>query len=268
MTMETSVGPTVVVPGSADDPFSVHNQANQPQTVVIQDAPASSPATAPATPAASQPAQTAPVPAPKQLTQAEVDKIVQDRLREAQSGWDKRNAKLEADLRAEKEAREAAERTHRDEMRRAQLEGMPEHQRQAIMSQWQLEDRENAVKAKESAVTDYFANVERLRVFQQYAPFGVTEDDLLAISDPDKMESFAKDKKLAFFEAGGNGAAPSGSQNGGKPAAGAAPAGANAHYDAGGSPPAPQQNGVISQQGVDHMGANIKNMFASDGNPW
>src|SRR6476659_124585 len=110
MTMETSVGPTVVVPGSADDPFSVHNQANQPQTVVIQDAPASSPATAPATPAASQPAQTAPVPAPKQLTQAEVDKIVSDRLREAQSGWDKRNAKLEADLKAEREAREAAER--------------------------------------------------------------------------------------------------------------------------------------------------------------
>ena len=286
MTTETSAQPTVVVPGSADDPFSVNHGRPANEHVAVQapvrgeDEPAGGQVTAPAGRTASQPQQAAPTqqpaapaanpadgkPADKPLTQAEINKMVEDRLREAQSGWDKRNAQLQQELKAEREAREATEKAHRDDLRRIQLEGLRPEQQTQLQQQWAFEDRQAELANREKAITEYYGSVERLRVFQAYAPFGVTEEDLLNISDPAEMEAFAKDKKLAFFEAGGTGAKPSG--NGDKPAS-AAPAGANAHYDAGGSPPAPETNNLITQAGVDSMGANIKNMFASEGNrPW
>lgn len=280
MTMEPSTQPTVVVPGSSDDPFSVNHGKPANEHVAVQQAPGQAaqavvdaPRTAPAGEVVSQPASTpapAATPAAKPgLTQEDVDKIVGTRLKEAQSGWDKRNQQLQQQLKAEQDARVAAEKSHRDDLRRIQLEGLRPEQQTQLQQQWAYEDRMAELNNREKSVTDYYGSVERLRVFEAYKAFGVTEEDLLAISDPAEMESFAKDKKLAWFEGGGMGAKPAG-EGDGKPASGsgAAPAGASAHYDTGGSPPAPETGKLITQAGVDSMGANIKNMFATPGNAW
>lgn len=279
--METS-GPsfTVVEPGSPDDPFSSHNPANAatasvPAATPVVETPASQPnasvpsveaptieSTKPGSVPVSTPA--APAVTTTGLTQEQVDKIVSDRLREAQSGWDRRNQLLQEQVKQEKERIAALEKQHRDELRKAQLEGLPLSERTRMQEVWEIEDARAEVKAQRDAVTQYHQTVEGLRLFQEYHIFGVTEDDLLGL-DVDKMEAFCKDKKLAFFEAGGNIAeAGKGNTPAAKPAAApAAKPGSSAPYDPGGMPPAPEGTKLLTTQGVQSLGANIKSMFAN-----
>lgn len=269
MTMEPS-GPsfTVVVPGSADDPFSAGNagQMQDPdKTPVNATGPVSQPGIQPPVPApAAEPAGGAPANTP--LTQEQVDAIVVQRLTAAQSGWDKRNRLLEDQLKSEREARESEATQHRDELRRAQLDGLPPSERARLQESWNLEDARAEVSKQAKAVQDYHKVVEGLRLFQTYAQFGVTEDDLLGIADVDAMEAFCKDKKLSFLEGKLSGGS---SQNGNGPSSKPAAAGSTAPYDPGGNPPAPGENKLLTSEGVEAMGANIKSLFGSGGNvPW
>lgn len=269
MTVESSTaGQTVVVPGSADDPFSVNYRGGEGAAAGL---------TADRTGVVSQPTVTAPepqrgvepapvvtppaTPAPVGMTEEQLN----TRLREAQAGWDRRINLLQGELQQERTARENEARQHTQALRQAQLEQVRPEERAHLEQTWNFEDRAAALDKKQAALEDYHKSVEGLRLLQLYAPFGVTEDELMALSDVDKMESYAKDKKLAFFENGGK-VAEAGS--GGKPdkPAGktgvAVPAGADAHYDSGGQVPAPDAQGLLTGAGVDTMGTNIKNLFA------
>lgn len=266
MVMESSgPGITVVVPGSADDPFSVNNAANGSApaptpgnvTPVSQPAPVAPTPAAPATPAVAAPAVTT-----TGLTQEEVDARVELRLREAQSGWDKRNQALQTQLADEKKARAELEKQHTAAERRIKLEGLRPEERERMQGIWTLEDKQAELDTQRAAVVDYHLNVERLRLFQQYHQFGVTEEALLDIKDIDKLESFCKDAKLDFFENGGKVDGANVKPGDGKPAAPAkTPTSQQTPYDGGGTPPAGGEAKQLTTTGVASMGENIKNLF-------
>lgn len=268
--MESSGGPNVMVvaPGSSDDPFSNNNPENNPDANLIAPTTSSAP---PASQPGSQPVS-APTQAPdgqQQVpvtpstpaapSQPSVDEIIAERLRQAQSGWDKRINTLQAQIRDQEAA-------HLKQVRDLQLEQVPEHQRPQLKQQWELEDAQTALRNKETALTDYHKAVEGLRLLQTYGAFGLTEDDLLACETVESMESLAKDKKLAFFENGGSvpGAKPA-TQNGGS----SAPAGASASSDVGSNPSSPATPALLTTPGIESMAANIKTLFnTGPARPW
>ena len=270
--MEPS-GIAVVVPGSQDDPFSAHAQdgSTQDQATRAGDQPASQPnpqdASQASDPASGQNQSTQGAnEQPKGLTQAEVDALVQERLRGAQSGWDKRNKLLEDQNKALQETLKQTQANALAEQRRIQLESTPEHMRAQLQEQWNVADEKAELKSQRDQLLTYHQTVEALRIFQTYGTFGVTEEMLLECKTIEEMEKLALETKVAFFE------------NGGKVPAKAAttaakgeqkPAGQSASADLGGNPGAHQEAGLLTTRGVESMGANIKNMFSNGPNvPW
>lgn len=271
MTMEPSGGPsiTVVAPGSSGDPFSVNNPANQEpgQTPsVVVGAPASQPVQpAPTTPDPGVVLQTTnpgtepvttPVPGTGQ-TADDINRIVQERLSAAQSNWDKRITTLQAEIDKANKATADAETRAVAQQREFQLQGLRPEQQAQLREQWSIEDERAALKAERSQVIDYHKTVEGLRLLTTYAPFGVTEDQLLGIKDLDEMEKFCLRAKADFFEGGGKAPASAGSVP-----ARQQPAGASAPIDIGGKTPVQEGPKVLTTAGVESMSANIKNMFA------
>ena len=264
---------TVVAPGSADDPFTAGNggsAAAPDSTPPVATAPASQPAVQPpvitldstipetqrpTTPEGKAAATTT------GLTQDDVNRIVEERLRNAQSGWDRANQGLKTTVETLTKALKDKEREVIEREREAKLTGLTASDQQRLKEQWNLDDERAKLEDQRGAVITYHQTVQAMGLFQQYHMFGVTEDELMEIKDIDKMESFCKDKKLAWFENGGTTPADDKAKASAKDEK-PAPKGSTAPVDLGGNAPAPETGKLLTTVGVQSMGQNVKNMFA------
>jgi hypothetical protein len=234
----------VVEPGSKDDPFSTKNVA----------APADPPATKPdadqSKPGGQDDAWT-----DKEDSKllSELDEQIQARVRAAHSGLDKKVAQLtkRSDELTQKLADQA--KSAREAERQARSEGLSEAEKAVLKNQWSLEDKEDLLKTKESAVSEYFRQVKAYDLVARYEKFGLTGDDLESAEDTDEMELIAERIRGDFLEKGGK---P-------KPTT---PAGTKADSDIGGGPPGPEPFKLGEEKGVAGMAANIKSMFKQPGN--
>lgn len=276
MTMESSGSVQVVVPGSADDPFSVNHPANAaasgngggtvlgPGTFAsVADMPASQPNDA------TDPDPKLDEPKPLSLTQEQLDAMFTERLGKVQSGWDKRINAMSKQLESEQARVKTIEDGARVQIREAQLNGLPEHERERLRQSWNAEDAQRELDGQRSAVIDYHKAVEGLRLLHEYGQYGLTEEELLACEDIDEMEVLAKDKAIDFFRSGAA-AAPEAAKPPAKAPEKAPPAGAAAKQDLGGNPPGGEGPKFLTGQSIESMGANIKTLFGSSGPnvPW
>jgi len=281
---ESSGGFTVVAPGSQDDPFTSGNGSGSTpdpaSTPPVVTTPASQPAVqTPQSPTISlmdsiPESQRPNTPASADgkgvtstgMTQEQVDALVTERLRSAQSGWDKLNQGLKTEVQSLQQKLKEKDREVIERERDAKLLGLSPADQQRLKEQWNIDDERAKLDEQRNAVVDYHLTVQGMALYQQYHMFGVTEEELLAIKDIDKMEAFCKDKKLEWFENGGTKPADSTSTakgNAPKKDEKAPPAGSTAPVDLGGSAPAPESGKLLTTSGIQSMGQNVKSLFSS-----
>jgi len=239
---------TVVDPGSEDDPFTAGNAP-------VVEPPADPPATeTPATP--SQPTDDPDKPEPEGEGQdlLRLEEYIQTRVSAAHSGLDKRintlakqNSSLENTLAETLKASKDAE-------RRARAEGATDEEKAVLERHWELEDREAGLNTRMKAVDDYRMHVTALDLVTRFGKYGVTAETLADAETPEDMEVLAERTSREFLESGK------------KPGETAGPAGAKAPSDLGGAPVAPAPFKLGTEQGVEGMAANVKNLFGQPGN--
>lgn len=235
----------VVEPGSADDPFST-------QTAPVE--PPADPAATPEPVTPSQPADDPDKPEPTGDGQdlLKLEEFIQGRVASAHSGLDKRinfltkqNSSLEDKLTESLKASQDAE-------RRARAEGATDEEKEVLERHWELEDRAKGLDARTEVVDKYRLHVTAFDLVSRFGKYGLTAETIADAETPEEMEVLAERTAREFLEKGG------------KPAEG--PAGAKAPSDLGGSPAAPAPFKLGTEQGVEGMAANVKNLFGQPGN--
>ena len=255
------IRPEEVVPGSANDPFSVNYDPNStgvtptspveipsrgaepvvpaegtkivPQTPGAASTPAA-PATTPQTPATpvAAPAEKAPeVKAEPVDVEAVVRKAVEETRRAVQSSYDKRLAAIETERQAEREAAIKAQRESK-----LSSEDLTDDEKDILKQKWELDDQKAELDSYNKELDTYYAQMFVATLVNDYKQFGVTAEALEAFDDPDEMEAFAKDQELNFYRNGGTAAAviPSTAPVSTSEPDPKAPAGASAPTDLGG----------------------------------
>lgn len=224
----------VVEPGSAEDPFTTQRsqpsmqvapspvatnfgspvapmadgpQVQTPQPSTPTPAPVSQPAVSPtpvpATPAPATPkAEPAPEPTPAAPPPVDIDRLVKDEvgkaLRSQQSSYDKRIAALEAEKEA---AREAARKAERDA--KLNNEELTEEERAVLRDRYALDDEREELNKYADDLDGYYRQLYVGGLLQDYGQFGVTAEELEAISEPEEMDVYVRDKELEFYRSGG-----------------------------------------------------------------
>lgn len=278
--MVNPANPTVVAPGASDDPFTASSPANPvtngnaPATPTSGSTPA--PVTqnqpqqqqAPQQPAQQTPRGQAPASAEKPITKADLDAAVQAAKSSVQAGFGKQITALRTAVTKAQEAAATAEENARAEIRRIQIEATPEHMRAQLQERFNAEDVQLKANKQTQAATDLYRAAEGTRLLQAYGEYGVTEDDILDYTgNPTAMEDYVKGLAFERLKAGGSTSSQAASQVASAAAAAAnEPAGANVLQDIGSNPQgfvAPQ---LLSTQGMESLAANVKALFAAEGN--
>jgi len=236
---------TVVEPGSTGDPFTAGNAP-------VVEPPADPPATPePVTP--SQPANDPDKPKPTGEGQdlLKLEEFIQGRVATAHSGLDKRinvltkqNSSLEDKLTESLKASQDAE-------RRARAEGATDEEKAVLERHWELDDRAKLLDVRTGVVDKFRLHVTAFDLVTRFGKYGVTAETIADAETPEEMEVLAERTAREFLESGG------------KPAEG--PAGAKAPSDLGGSPAAPAPHKLGTEQGVEGMAANVKDLFGQPG---
>lgn len=276
--------PTVVAPGSSDDPFSVNyrgasgnpnvaspatagtpgtSQVTTADGLQVQPNTTAAPTTTPSTAAPAAPAAPTPVTQSRPIdellrdpTLAEtiaglVNEKVGTALRSQQSSYDKRLAAQETEL---KEAREAILRAERN----GKLEGLSDDEQDTLKNKWALEDKQRDLEEYETTLDDYWRAMYVAELVKDNTQFGVTAEDLTAFKEPEEMDNFVLRKENEFYRNGGTRQVPTTQVTPGvTPSPDSVPAGVFAPTDVGGSapsaPPAKLEDGV----GMDVMARNM-----------
>ena len=276
MTMATSDQPAlaVVAPGSVDDPFSTNNPAVAAEfgvpaapgnPVVAATGTPAEPVQNPATPAQTPVVSGVPAAPVAPLTAEQVEAMLTQRITDATKGLERRISTQAAENKALKDQVATVERQRVEEVRQAQLTGIPERDRAQLVSAWANEDRETALKDREAKVFDFYKDVEGMRLIQTYGDVGLVEDDILGCTTVEDMEKVALQKAVEFYRTGGQSQKQATASAAAKAAT--APAGASAQADIG-SGGAIGDNGskMLTGHGLEDMSANIKSLF-NDGGP-
>jgi hypothetical protein len=237
---------TEVVPGSADDPFSVNFKGSQPtdQSAPVTEPPVSQPDEPKSSDAVVDIA--ALLKNPDVI--AAIGKQVDARVSEAQKGLNKRDALVTKQLKDSQAELAKAQENMTRLQREAQLANLSTEERARLQQEWHVEDEMKKVRDAHAKTVEYHRGVEALRLVTEYGAFGFTPE---MIEDDDSLEDMAvkaRDAKIAFLQAGGK--VPDE-----KPVA---PAAASAASDLGGGGPAPKEFKLGTAQGVDAMAANLK----------
>lgn len=260
---------TIVVPGSADDPFTRGAAAVAQPT-----------AQPPVIPAA-QPTNTTVVQPPVQVqqvdqnakappTQAEIDAIVAERVGKATSTLDRRLNALTKELENQQATAEAQRIANVAAVRAAQTNGLRADQVADMQKVWEQEDRLAALETREKAVVDLYRSTEGLRLLTTYGEFGIEEDDILGYTgDPTQLEDFVKGLAFEKMRAGGTSAGSAAKQvaaaaaegDGAKPNAGQQDIGSGGMSAVGAK--------MLTTTGLGSMAANVKTLFNDpSGRPW
>lgn len=266
--------PTVVAPGSSDDPFSVNYDkasaaspapgtppASTTDGLQVQPNTTAAPTTALSTAALAAPATVTPVTPLRTIdellkdpTLAEtiaglVNEKVGTALRSQQSSYDKRLAEQEKDL---KEAREAILKAERN----GKLEGLSDDEQEIIKNKWALEDKQRDLEEYEETLDDYWRSMYVAELIKENGQFGVTVDDLEALKEPEEMDLFVLRKEAEFYRSGGTKQVPATQAVSGT-ALESVPAGVFAPTDVGGSAPSAPPAKLEEGTGMDVMARNM-----------
>ena len=265
-------GIQVVEPGSADDPFTA-SPTQAPPAPVEPEATSEDEAATGEPEAGSQPDEVALTPEEEETLLAELKESgyvhedeVQERIREAQSGWDKRNAALQKQL-ADLDAQNAqAMSALRSELREVKLAGMDEEEAKGLRDAWNSEDRQKELEKRIGAVDEYARTTHAYALSTRFGQYWdgqeEAERELQECKTLEDMDVLAAQKKAEYYERLASG------EQGTKGKAGSpkkGPAGTRAKSDAGGSAPAAKPSEPSTEQTLDAMGSNIKGMFSKPG---
>lgn len=269
--------PTVVVPGSSNDPFSVNYKAPSEESLaspavqvpqrgvtaaVHEDVPNASETAPTPAPVTAQPSpETAPdntgaAVKPEEL-QAMVREAVEKARREAQSAADKRVAQLEKQI---KDAQEASMKAEREA--KLKDEYLSDEEKARLKQTWELEDTKRELDVYHDQLESYYKSLQVETLSKEYAQFGVTREDLEAIDDADEMERFVQSKELEFHRSGKTVQSPAAPVPTATVVATPpeAPAGASAPTHVGGTAPAPEAPKFLTGQGWKDLAFNLKNI--------
>lgn len=248
---DPSGGPNVQVvePGSEGDPFSAGNAPENPSPT---DQPPTETPEAPLSQPTDDPEQ--PKPEGEGQDLLKLEEFVQGRVSAAHSGLDKRiNALTKQNSSLEDKLTESLK-ASKDAERRARAEGATDEEKAAYERLWALDDREQALDARTAIVDKYRTHVTAFDLVTRFGKYGVTAEILAEAETPEDMEVLAERTAREFLEKGG------------KPGETASPAGAKAPSDLGGAPAAPAPFKLGTEQGVEGLAANVKNLFGQPGN--
>lgn len=278
---ETAERMQVVDPGSASDPFKEGSSTNQQTASPDGGASAGQPgptgeaapaqSATPAQPAAAAPSETVTLDEDTVVDEAEYEKLAtqlreelkaelleehQTELRTQQSGQDRAMAGLQAQLAAEREAREEMNLQLRD----LQLNGLSPEDQEKQRASWEITDKVKAVDDYRAQVEAVHEEVDVLVLLNTYGEFGVTEEQLLA-TPFEERELLCTQARADFWEKqakGGqqNGQTATNGQQAPVPAK-EAPAGASAPSDTGGGGGIVQTKPRNEEPGLDAMAENI-----------
>lgn len=182
------------------------------------------------------------------------------------SSYDRQIAALNKQIQASQEQAATREKTLRDELRQAQLNGLSDAEKTELQKRWDWEDRVQAVEARERELTDYHVEILRTAYAQEYAEFGLTAEDLEEFDTPEQMDEFVQAVQLEYYkqlaELRASGALPAENKTQtvkDQPAKKkTAPAGATAPTDAGGGGATPQPSKFNVEQSRAAMADNIR----------
>lgn len=237
----SGAGPQVVELGSAADPFTqpaTDALAGQQQVVEgtnrAEGEPDQPTTAAPSTPA-SQPAP--------DLTA--LHEAIQSQVSQAQSGWDRRNHLLEEqNAKLTQQISEIGQRVKEAE-RHGKEEGLSGEESALLRAGWDVEDAKSLLNTQREAVDEYRTAVIAHDAMVRFGSLGLTEE-MLEGKGADEIDGM-----MAAY---------------GTIAKQPTPAAAKATSDLGGAPPAPEPFKLGSEQGVDAMATNVKNLFGQPGN--
>ena len=201
------------------------------------------------------------------ITQAQFDefkteqeKQYTDQLRTQQAGQDRAMAVQKKEMDAIREESQQA----LEELRTVRLEGLSEEDQTKLRQNWDHDDKVKQVDEYRVQVEGYHSDVDIVRLLNEYAQYGVTEDELKEM-EMEARELFCVNRRATHWEDIASGKKPS--ENGqpkqptdtqppAEPPA-PVPAGASAPSDAGGGgSPAPTTT-FNQEQGPDAMIENI-----------
>lgn len=186
-----AVPPTIIGPPPPPEP-------------VVQVVPPQQPAQAPA-PEQPPEAQvtTKAEPTPEELAAAEtrlntfLEEQIEVRLKERQSGFDKRAAQLDRQL----QDSATREKELRTEIRQLQAQGLPEEERQKLLDRYAQQDERVELDAYRSQLVDYHKNLYVESLALEFGEYGVKQEALEQVDSPEEMEAFCYETKANYLEA-------------------------------------------------------------------
>lgn len=218
----------------------------------------------------------------EETVEVDPDEYFNERLRaelpRIQSGWDRQNQALKAQLDQQRAEMENLQRS----IREGQLSQLSPEDQAKLKSQWDAEDAQKEIDKKLKATDDFFFNTYAFNVLTRFAEFGVTEEELLACESVEDMDKLALERKADYYEAIASGKKPdearravtvasgkaASAANGKSGTAGPAkkvPAGSSARTDLGGGGAPEQKQGLLNDQNLSSMAANVKSLFGKSG---
>ena len=281
---EVVFNPTVVEPGSPDDPFSANYKGDSASAaaspaasvsgvppVTAADGPQVPTGTSAATPSTPSPAPATPAATPD-APQRTLEELLKDptlvehfaglmnekvgtALRTQQSSYDKQISALKTEV---KEAREANLRIERE----TKLEGLNDDERDILKKSWELEDKARSLEEYESTLDEYWQGMYVANLVAENRKFGVTAEDFDGLTEPEQMDIVVLRKEAEFYRNGGA-QTPAPTAAATSPAAAPAasvPAGASAPTDVGGSSPSAPPPKLDDGVGMDVMARNLNMM--------
>ena len=247
-----STDPAASAAPSAPPPAQTQPDSGQPLTLPTTEPPADSTA-----------APTAMSDEEYERLRQKVERDVEERWRNRQSGQDRQINEIRQELdRARADADE-----QRTLTRQTTLAGLPEEERARIQKQWELDDRERQLKEFSDSTLDLHSDVEVAMLLLEYNGVpGITEEVLQGVPQEER-ELFCMRQKLVYLEQGGspsgasqtNGASRTAQPVATTPPAQPAPAGASAPSDVGGAGVPPATRPAKTGQSIDDMADNIAN---------
>lgn len=186
-----------------------------------------------------------------------------------QSTYDKQLAAAARQIRELQQAQATREMELRNQLREAELNGLPDAEKEKMKAVWAFEDRQAALDAREQELTGYHTELLRAAYAQEYAEFGLTAEDLEEYGTPEEMDEFVREVQLEYYKqlaqmrqaAPAAEAAPEAATTRARPQAQQrkAPAGASAPSDSGGGAAVPEAPKFNSGRGIGAMAENLRN---------
>ena len=124
--------------------------------------------------------------------QEEVEQV----RRSMQSTYDRRIHQLQQQYQALQQQLQERE----QEIRRIQLEGLPEEERQKLQQVWELEDKQRQLQQYQQELDEYYKELLISSYLLEYGQYGVTREQLEQIESPEEIEAFCLEAKANALE--------------------------------------------------------------------